>query len=88
MSQKKLLLTIFTHAECQLCRNAKAKLAIVQEKVPFDIQEVDIKSPENKKWFDEYRYDVPVVHANEKFLLWHQVDIESTIKKLQDILKS
>ncbi|OLY79291.1 Glutaredoxin-like protein C5orf63-like protein [Smittium mucronatum] len=86
-STKKLVLTLFTHAECQLCVRAKANLAKVNEKIPFTIYEVDIKAPENKKWFDEYRYDVPVVHANGKFLLWHQVDVPRAIEKLQEITK-
>ncbi|PVU94768.1 hypothetical protein BB561_002278 [Smittium simulii] len=85
MSSNKVLLTLFTHADCQLCKLAKANLFKVQQKVPFLIEEVDIKLPENKYWFEEYKYDIPVVHANGKFLLWHQVNVEKTIQKLNNL---
>ncbi|KAJ2626737.1 hypothetical protein IW137_005854, partial [Coemansia sp. RSA 1287] len=56
--------------------------------VPFEITEVDIKKPGNEKWFDEYKYDVPVIHANDEFLLWHRVNIDDTVQKLLAIQKS
>ncbi|KAJ1895970.1 hypothetical protein LPJ66_004271 [Kickxella alabastrina] len=84
----RLMLTMFTHNRCQLCVNAKEALEQVRQQVPFNITEVDIKKPENSKWFEEYKYDVPVIHANDEFLLWHRVNVEDTVSKLQNILKS
>ncbi|KAI8324203.1 DUF836-domain-containing protein [Martensiomyces pterosporus] len=82
----RLMLTMFTHSRCQLCVNAKEALAQVRQQVPFEIEEVDIKKPGNEQWFEEYKYDVPVIHANNEFLLWHRVNIPETVSKLQEIL--
>ncbi|KAJ2762254.1 hypothetical protein IWQ56_005084, partial [Coemansia nantahalensis] len=79
----RLVLTMFTHSRCQLCVDARAALAQVRAEVPFEISEVDIRRPGNERWFDEYKYDVPVVHANGEFLLWHRVDVPATIAKLK-----
>ncbi|KAJ1957400.1 hypothetical protein EC988_000852 [Linderina pennispora] len=54
--------------------------------VPFQLKEVDIKKPGNEGWFEEYKYDVPVIHANDEFLLWHRVNVDSTVSKLKAIL--
>ncbi|KAJ1645447.1 hypothetical protein J3B02_003993 [Coemansia erecta] len=82
----RLVLTMFTHNRCQLCVNAKEALEQVRRQVPFEMAEVDIRKPENSKWFDEYKHDVPVIHANGKFLLWHRVDVQKTVSMLQQIL--
>ncbi|KAJ1731480.1 hypothetical protein LPJ61_002512 [Coemansia biformis] len=76
---------MFTHSRCQLCVDAKAALEQVRAEVPFEISEVDIRKPGNERWFDEYKYDVPVIHANGEFLLWHRVSVPDTIAKLRDI---
>ncbi|KAJ2713996.1 hypothetical protein H4R19_001962 [Coemansia spiralis] len=74
---------MFTHSRCQLCVDAKAALAQVRAEVPFEISEVDIRQPGNERWFDEYKYDVPVIHANGEFLLWHRVNVPDTVAKLK-----
>ncbi|KAJ1662027.1 hypothetical protein GGF44_003053 [Coemansia sp. RSA 1694] len=84
----RLVLTMFTHNRCQLCVTAKEALEVVRQRVPFEIKEVDIRQPGNEKWFEEYKFDVPVIHANDEFLLWHRVNVDDTVAKLQEILKS
>ncbi|KAJ2696194.1 hypothetical protein FB645_006275 [Coemansia sp. IMI 203386] len=88
LAAPRLMLTMFTHNRCQLCVNAKEALEQVRLKVPFEMTEVDIKKPENSRWFEEYKYDVPVIHANGEFLLWHRVDVDKTVSMLQQILKT
>ncbi|KAJ2001835.1 hypothetical protein GGI04_002681 [Coemansia thaxteri] len=83
----RLVLTMFTHSRCQLCVTAKEALALVHKRVPFEIREVDIRQSGNEKWFEEYKHDVPVIHANNKFLLWHRVNVDETVARLQEILK-
>ncbi|KAJ2863703.1 hypothetical protein GGH94_003430 [Coemansia aciculifera] len=83
-----LVLTMFTHNRCQLCVTAKEALEVVRQRVPFEIKEVDIRQPGNEKWFEEYKFDVPVIHANDEFLLWHRVNVNDTVAKLQEILKN
>lgn len=82
---QKLMLTMYTHNHCQLCVFAKEALKAVRQEVPFELTEVDIKKTGNERWFEEYKYDVPVIHANGEFLLWHRVDIADTIAKLKKI---
>ncbi|KAJ2799628.1 hypothetical protein H4R20_004360 [Coemansia guatemalensis] len=81
----RLVLTMFTHSRCQLCVDAKEALAQVRKQVPFEISEVDIRKPGNERWFDEYKYDVPVIHVNDEFLLWHRVNVADTVAKLKAI---
>ncbi|KAJ2785043.1 hypothetical protein H4R18_000751 [Coemansia javaensis] len=81
----RLALTLFTHRRCQLCVDAKAALAEVRAEVPFELSEVDIHKPGNERWLEEYKHDVPVVHANGEFLLWHRVDVPRTIAQLRTL---
>ena len=41
----------------------------------FILEEVDITRPENKDWYDLYRYDIPVFHMYEDFVCKHRVDM-------------
>ncbi|KAJ2156414.1 hypothetical protein GGF46_005204 [Coemansia sp. RSA 552] len=82
----RLMLTLFTHSRCQLCVDAKEALARVHKQVPFEIAEVDIRQPGNERWFEEYKHDVPVIHANDEFLLEHRVDVDATVAKLRKIV--
>ncbi|PVV02919.1 hypothetical protein BB560_002620 [Smittium megazygosporum] len=84
----KLILTLFTHSECMLCKIAKASISEVSKKYKFELEEVNIKAKENKKWFEEYKYDVPVLLANDKFLLWHQINPQNLSSKLDQFLDS
>ena len=52
---------MFTRPNCSLCVNAKAVLAKVWERRPFEYDEVDVLK--QKKWKALYEYDVPVVRC-------------------------
>lgn len=41
----------------------------------FVLQLVDISLPENRTWFDRYRWDIPVFHLNGRFVMKHHVDL-------------
>lgn len=49
-------------------------------------EEVDITLPENKPWFKKYKYDIPVLHINGKFMLKHRFDHNVFLKMLSDEL--
>ena len=34
---------------------------------------IHIDDPENREWFERYRYDIPVIHLDGKFLMQHRV---------------
>ena len=46
--------------------------------------EVDITLPENEKWFELYRYEIPVFYLDEKFLCKNKIDLE----KLEEALRA
>ncbi|NP_001373248.1 glutaredoxin-like protein [Danio rerio] len=66
------VLTLFTKDPCPLCDEAKAELEPYKHR--FELQEVDITLPENRVWFDRYRFDIPVFHLNGQFLMMHRVN--------------
>lgn len=75
-------LTLFTKSDCGLCDTAKMRLQNVLKKRPLEYNEVDIMAKENKKWFDTYGFDVPVLHVNRVFYTYSKPDIVSQEKKL------
>ena len=38
--------------------------------------EVDITLPENRPWYNKYRYDIPVLHLNGLYFAKHRVSVE------------
>ncbi|XP_048026565.1 glutaredoxin-like protein C5orf63 homolog isoform X3 [Megalobrama amblycephala] len=66
------ILTLFTKDPCPLCDEAKEELEPYKHR--FELLEVDITLPENRVWFDRYRYDIPVFHLNGQFLMMHRVN--------------
>lgn len=41
----------------------------------FVLQQVDISRPENRLWWDQYRWDIPVFHLDGVFVMKHRVDV-------------
>lgn len=67
-------LTFFTRENCPLCTEARAVVDRVRSRgrVAFRYEEVDItKHPE---WFQEYKWDIPVVHIDGEFAFKHHLD--------------
>lgn len=67
---------------CSLCVVAKKALTPYANRLEF--VEVDITLPENKPWFEKYKYEIPVVHFCGQFLMKHRVDtklLERTLDK-------
>ena len=48
----------------------------------FFLEKVDITLKENKKWYKEYRFDIPVFHFNGAYLMKHRVDHEKLLEEL------
>ncbi|XP_044231352.1 glutaredoxin-like protein C5orf63 homolog isoform X2 [Thunnus albacares] len=67
---------------CPLCDEAKEALQPLRHRFVF--QQVDISRPENRSWFDRYRWDIPVFHLNGQFVMKHRVDVALLDKLLQD----
>ena len=66
--------TFFTRPECSLCQGALYVIKRVQVRTPFDLDCVDISAPENQRWHDAYRNDIPVIHLNGVEVFRHRVD--------------
>ncbi|ORY90708.1 hypothetical protein BCR35DRAFT_261370, partial [Leucosporidium creatinivorum] len=67
-------LTLFTGgSECSLCDVAKADLAAVQKRAPFQLSLYNIRRKEGddpeyydrQAWRRLYQYDIPVLHLSE-----------------------
>lgn len=62
---------LYTKPGCHLCDEAKAVLARVRERIPFDLVEFDITA--DSGLFDRYRYDIPVVVVPGRRTFVHRV---------------
>uniref|UniRef100_A0A667Y765 Glutaredoxin-like protein n=1 Tax=Myripristis murdjan TaxID=586833 RepID=A0A667Y765_9TELE len=70
---------------CPLCDEAKEVLEPYKHRYIF--QQIDITLPENKVWYDKYKYDIPVFHLNGQFLMKHRVNtflLEKQLAKAED----
>ncbi|CAG8754966.1 5542_t:CDS:1, partial [Ambispora leptoticha] len=46
-----------------------------------------IYEPGNRKWLEQYKYDIPVLHMNNQFLFQHWIKedkLENVLKKYQE----
>lgn len=48
----------------------------VMLQIPHILDVVDITEPSNKKWFDLYRYEIPVLHYEGREIMRHRIDLE------------
>ncbi|KAL0965011.1 hypothetical protein UPYG_G00275620 [Umbra pygmaea] len=76
-------LLLFTKDPCPLCDEAKKVLEPYKHRYIF--QQVDITLPENQMWWDKYKYDIPVFHLNNKFLMMHRVNTALLEKRLDEV---
>lgn len=75
-------LTLFTKSDCGLCDTAKARLSQVQKRRTIEYREIDIMEEANKKWFNMYAFDVPVLHVSRVMHTSPKPDVVSEEKKL------
>jgi hypothetical protein len=73
-------LTLFTKDPCPLCDVAKESLRPLESR--FNLELVDITAEGNEKWFELYRYEIPVFYFEKDFLSKNRVDL----KKLEAAL--
>ncbi|XP_029982057.1 glutaredoxin-like protein C5orf63 homolog [Sphaeramia orbicularis] len=75
-------LTLFTKDPCPLCDDAKQVLEPLRHRFVFE--QVDISCPENRVWWDRYRWDIPVFHLNGRWVMKHRVDLDLLDRLLRD----
>uniref|UniRef100_A0A673BTZ2 Glutaredoxin-like protein n=1 Tax=Sphaeramia orbicularis TaxID=375764 RepID=A0A673BTZ2_9TELE len=67
---------------CPLCDDAKQVLEPLRHRFVFE--QVDISCPENRVWWDRYRWDIPVFHLNGRWVMKHRVDLDLLDRLLRD----
>ena len=50
------------------------------------IEHVYIDKEENSAWFEKYRYDIPVIHLDGKFLMKHKVFTDALEEAIENSL--
>ena len=55
-------------------------LDLISFSFQFLYEERYIDLPSNRHWYDLYKYDIPVIHLNQRYLMKHKVD-EELLKK-------
>jgi hypothetical protein len=86
-------LKFFTKPDCVLCYEANVVLqgalddinTTMREKIS-EVEYIDISQPENKSWFECYRYDIPVLHVErddyKKVVFMHKFDYDELVEEL------
>ena len=72
--------TIYSKPDCPLCDEAKEVLERVRASIPFELEEVDIRS--DSELFDRFRYDIPVVFVDGNKAFKHRVDETALRRRL------
>ncbi|GMF41419.1 unnamed protein product [[Candida] boidinii] len=88
-------ISFFTKDNCQLCHEGKEVLknvlnsnSLLPVKENIDLKFIDITKNGNESWFNQYRYDIPVIHIDRsnvktvKFM--HRFDKDELIEELTE----
>lgn len=73
---------ILSKPDCHLCDDAKQIIERVTERLPIEIEVIDIER--DPELFNQYRYDIPVIFLEERKIFKHRVD-EQKLKKILGI---
>lgn len=84
--EQKPILTLYTKNPCPLCDELVEELAPFMDRLY--LEKVDITKPENREFFKQYKYDIPVLHINGEFLCMHRLNAELLDTKLNEIQNS
>lgn len=79
-------ITLYTKDPCPLCDQVKLKLHPYLEKNILHLELVDISQKENVKWWELYKYEIPVLFLNNEFLCKHSLDerlLQIRLERLQ-----
>jgi glutaredoxin len=73
---------ILSKADCHLCDEAKQTIERATNRLPIEIEVIDIEK--DAELFNQYRYDIPVIFLDERKIFKHRVD-EQKLKKILGI---
>lgn len=98
LSSSKVKLTLFSKPQCGLCIHAKEIIDDVLESSNFakddiEMNIVNISQLNNKKWWELYCFDIPVLHIEKAedpssvFKIYHRIDEDVLEEKIKELLK-
>ena len=74
-------LTLYTKADCELCRRAKAMLLDLQDKLGFTLDEIDITT--SAALYDAFHQEIPVGYLDGRKVFKYQVEPTLLRRQLQ-----
>ncbi len=66
-----------------MCEELKDELKLHKHR--FSLHEVDISLPENKRWRNLYKFEIPVLFLEGKFICKHRLNENYLIRNLNEI---
>jgi len=79
----RIVVKLFTKEGCTLCDKVKDVLTSIKEDEPHTLEAVDITDPEHEMWWSKYKYDIPILHINDKYWVKHRLDEAQAKEGLQ-----
>jgi hypothetical protein len=73
-------LTLFTKNPCPLCDTLKLELGPFMHRV--QLKQVDIDAPENVRFKELYRYEIPVLFLEGQYLCKNRLDVATLERRL------
>jgi len=70
---------IYSKPDCHLCDEAKESIQRVTQRLPIEVQIINIE--EDPELLNQYRYDIPVIFLDDRKIFKHRVD-EEKLKKI------
>ena len=78
------IVRLYTKDNCSLCIPVKQLISEVKQEYNFQYIEVDITDKNNKKAYNLYKYDIPVISVNDIEIARHSLSKEQLINSLLD----
>ena len=86
---KALVVVLYTKEGCTLCDKVKDVLkSLSQDDYPHSLEQIDITDEEHTKWYDMYKYDIPVLHINKSYWTKHRLDETEAKNGLKEALEN
>ena len=54
---------------------------------PHSLEQVDITDEDKSEWYEKYKYDIPILHVDDKFWIKHRMTTEEAIEGLAEAKK-
>ncbi|XP_029672632.1 acetyl-CoA acetyltransferase, mitochondrial isoform X1 [Formica exsecta] len=77
-------LTLYTKSPCPLCDILKNELRL-RFAGRYQLQEVDITAQDNERYFELYKYDIPVLFLEDRYLCKHRLDTDLLTRRLDEL---